>query len=87
LRQRAVIWATEESKHGLAEYAIVFQCDEWGILHDGSIANRYSNKQATFESAVSAATAAIRQGDEVHNYVPSAEAGVGNPMANKDHGP
>ena len=31
---------------GLAEYAIVSQGDEWGILHDGSIANRYANKQA-----------------------------------------
>ena len=69
---------------GLAEYAIVSQGDEWGILHDGSIANRYANKQAAFESA---ASAAIRQGHEVHISVPSAEAGIGNAMGNKDHGP
>ena len=72
---------------GLAEYAIVSQGDEWGILHDGSIANRYANKQAAFESAVSAASAAIRQGHEVHISVPSAEVGIGNAMGNKDHGP
>ena len=72
---------------GLAEYAIIAQDDEWGILHDGVIANRYANKQAAFESAVSAASAAIRQGHEVHISVPGSEAGVGNAMGNKDHGP
>ena len=72
---------------GLAEYAIVSQGAEWGILHDGSIANRYVKKQAAFESAVSAASAAIRQGHEVHICVPSAEAVIGNAMGNKDHSP
>lgn len=72
---------------GLAEYSIVAQGDEWGILHDGSIANIYANKQAAFESAVSAASAAIRQGHEVHISVPGADARIGNALGNKDHGP
>ena len=30
---------------GLAEYMIVAQGDEWGVLHDGSVNNRYATKE------------------------------------------
>jgi hypothetical protein len=50
---------------GLAEYTIVSQGDEWGVLHDGSIKNRYATKEAAFEAAVAAASLAIREGHEV----------------------
>ncbi len=50
---------------GLAEYMIVAQGDEWGVLHDGSVNNRYATKEAAFEAAVAAASLAIREGHEV----------------------
>jgi hypothetical protein len=60
---------------GLAEYMIVAQGDEWGILHDGSINNRYATKESAFEAAVVAASLAIREGHEVHLSVPDHSAG------------
>ena len=30
---------------GLAQYQIVPQGDEWGILHDGDVKNRYATKK------------------------------------------
>lgn len=36
---------------GLAQYTIVPVQDEWGVLHDGDVKNRYSTKEAAFESA------------------------------------
>ncbi len=41
---------------GLAEYMIVAQGDEWGVLHDGNVNNRYATKEAAFEAAVAAAS-------------------------------
>jgi hypothetical protein len=38
---------------GLAEYMIVAQGDEWGVLHDGNISNRYATKEAAFEAYAS----------------------------------
>ncbi|PSO13919.1 hypothetical protein [Bradyrhizobium sp. MOS003] len=61
----------------LAQYAIVPVEDEWGVLHDGDVKNRYATKEAAFESAVSAATLAIRQGHEVHVSVPGRQEGEG----------
>jgi hypothetical protein len=55
---------------GLAEYMIVAQDEEWGVLHDGSIRNRYATKEAACEAAVAAASLAIRQGREVRLSVP-----------------
>jgi hypothetical protein len=60
---------------GLAEYMIVAQGDEWGVLHDGSINNRYATKESAFEAAVAAASLAIREGHEVRLSVPDRSAG------------
>ncbi len=55
---------------GLAQYQIVAQGAEWGVLHDGEVKNRYVTKEAAFEAAVAAASLAIREGHEVHISVP-----------------
>jgi len=47
-----VLNSNRESVMGLAEYMIVAQGDEWGVLHDGSVNNRYATKEAAFEAAV-----------------------------------
>jgi len=60
---------------GLAQYAIVPVEDEWGVLHDGDVKSKYATKEAAFESAVAAASLAIRQRHEVHVSVPGREAG------------
>ena len=61
---------------GLAEYMIVAQGNEWGgVLHDGSINNRYATKESAFEAAVVAASLAIRERHEVHLSVPDHSAG------------
>jgi hypothetical protein len=76
---RTVRWCVgrrlQESVMGLAEYTIVSQGDEWGVLHDGSIKNRYATKEAAFEAAVAAASLAIREGHEVRLSVPDRSAG------------
>lgn len=58
---------------GLAQYAIVPVEDEWGVLHDGDVKSKYATKEAAFESAVAAASLALRQGHEVHVSVPGRE--------------
>ena len=60
----------EETFMGLAQYQIVSQGNEWGVLHDGDVKNRYATKEAAFEAAVAAASLAIREGHEVHVSVP-----------------
>jgi hypothetical protein len=59
---------------GLAQYTLVPVQDEWGVLHDGDVKNRYSTNEAAFESAVAAASLALREGHEVHVSVPGREA-------------
>jgi len=59
---------------GFASYAIIATDKGWGILHDGDVEGEYATKEAAFESAVAAASLAIRQGHEVHVSVPSREA-------------
>lgn len=71
---------------GLATYAIISTGKNWGILHDGNVEGDYANKQSAFESAVSAASAAIREGHEVHVTVPSSDVGNRNAVDSKDHG-
>ena len=56
---------------GLAQYAIVPVRNQWGVLHDGEIKGEYATKQAAFESAVAAASTAMRQGHEVHLSAPA----------------
>lgn len=36
------------------------------VLHDGKADNEYATKEAAFEAVVGAASAAIREGHEVH---------------------
>jgi hypothetical protein len=54
---------------------IVPQGDDWGILHDGGVQNRYATKESAFEAAVAAASLAIREGHEVKISVPDSSAG------------
>ena len=35
---------------GLAQYHILPQGDEWGVLHDGHVRNMYVTKEAAFEA-------------------------------------
>jgi hypothetical protein len=56
---------------GLAQYAIVPVRNRWGVLHDGDVKGEYATKEAAFESAVAAASTAIRQGHEVHVSAPA----------------
>jgi hypothetical protein len=60
---------------GLAQYAIVPVKDEWGVLHDGNVNGTYVTKEAAFESAVAAASLALRQGHEVHVSAPARNVG------------
>jgi len=60
---------------GFASYAVISTDKGWGILHDGDVEGDYATKEAAFESAVAAASLAIREGHEVHVSVPSREAG------------
>ncbi|MGC2087568.1 MAG: hypothetical protein WA702_29870 [Bradyrhizobium sp.] len=59
---------------GLAQYAIVPVEDRWGVLHDGDVEGDFATKEAAFESAVAAASLAIREGHEVHLSVPGNDA-------------
>jgi hypothetical protein len=70
---------------GLAEYMIVAQGDEWGVLHDGSVKNRYATKEGAFEAAVAAASLAIREGHEVRLSVPDNSAGNRTALGAKDN--
>ena len=60
---------------GLAQYAIVPGQNEGGVLHDGDVKSRYATKEAAFESAVAAASLALREGHEVHVSAPGREPG------------
>jgi hypothetical protein len=60
---------------GFASYAVISTSKGWGILHDGDVEGEYATKEAAFESAVAAASLAIREGHEVHVSVPSRETG------------
>ncbi|MDB5620053.1 hypothetical protein [Tardiphaga sp.] len=70
---------------GLATYAIIETgktetdgariSSKWCILHDGNVEGTYDTKESAFESAVAAASLAVRQGHEVHVSVPSSRVG------------
>ena len=53
---------------GLAQYAIVPIRNAWGVLHDGEIAAEYATKEAAFESAVAAASLAMRLAGPALSY-------------------
>lgn len=62
---------------GLASYEIVGDAGEWRVSHDGKAENVYETKEAAFESAVAAASLALRQGHEIRITVPSSETATG----------
>lgn len=70
---------------GLAEYMIVAQGDEWGVLHDGEIPNRYATKESAFEAAVASASLAIREGHEIRISVPDRSAANQTTLGAKDN--
>jgi hypothetical protein len=59
---------------GLAQYAIIAVGERWGVLHDSNVEGDFATKESAFESAVGAASLAIRQGHEIHVSVPGSEA-------------
>ena len=59
---------------------IVAKGNGWSVLHDGAADNEYATKEAAFESAVAAASLAIREGHEVHVSVPGRDAGNGTAL-------
>jgi phosphotransferase system HPr-like phosphotransfer protein len=69
---------------GRAEYRVVSKGNGWTVLHDGEAANDYASKEAAFESAVAAASLALREGHEVHVSVPGREAGNRTALGVKD---
>lgn len=60
---------------GMASYAVIEKGQNWTILHDGEAEGDYASKEAAFESAVAAASLAVREGHEVHVSVPGRESG------------
>jgi hypothetical protein len=70
---------------GLAQYAIIAVGDHWGVLHDGDVEGDFATKESAFESAIAAASLAIRQGHEVHVSVPGRDAGNRTALGAKDH--
>ena len=72
---------------GVAEYKVVPRGNGWSVLHDGATANDYASKEAAFESAVAAASLALREGHEVHVSVPGRDAGNRTALGVKDDQP
>lgn len=64
-----------EANMRVAEYKVVSKGNGWSVLHDGAAANDYASKEAAFESAVAAASLALREGHEIHVSVPGRDAG------------
>jgi hypothetical protein len=58
---------------GLASYKIFGTEGDWHVEHDGKALNTYATKEAAFESAVAAASLAIRQGHQIVVTVPGAD--------------
>jgi hypothetical protein len=69
---------------GLAQYAVISVRDRWGVLHDGNVEGDFATKESAFESAIAAASLAIREGHEVHVSVPGRDAGNRTALGAKD---
>jgi hypothetical protein len=69
---------------GLAQYAIIAAGDRWGVLHDGNVEGDFATKESAFESAIAAASLAIRQGHEIHVSVPGRDADNGTALGAAD---
>jgi hypothetical protein len=70
---------------GLAQYAVTAVGDRWGVLHDGNVEGDFVTKESAFESAIAAASLAIRQGHEIHVSVPGREAGNRTALGAKEN--
>lgn len=70
---------------GLAQYAVISVRDRWGVLHDGNVEGDFATKESAFESAIAAASLAIREGHEVHVSVPGGVAGNRTALGAKDN--
>ena len=70
---------------GLAQYAVISVRDRWGVLHDGNVEGDFATKESAFESAIAAASLAIRQGHEIHVSVPGRDAGNRTALGAKDN--
>jgi hypothetical protein len=70
---------------GLAQYAVVAVGDHWSVLHDGNVEGDFATKESAFESAIAAASLAIRQGHEIHVSVPGRDAGNETALGVKDN--
>jgi hypothetical protein len=69
---------------GLAQYAVMSVGQRWGVLHDGNVEGDFATKESAFESAMAAASLAIRVGHEVVVCVPGREAGNRTALGAKD---
>jgi len=69
----------------LYAYAVLERGDKWVVLHDGETNGDFATKEAAFESAVSAASLAIRQGHEVLVSAPGRDTGNGTALGAKDN--
>jgi hypothetical protein len=78
------VFVEKEALMGLAEYKVVSKGKGWSVLHDGAAGNDYASKEAAFESAVAAASLALREGHEVHVSAPGREAGDGTALGIED---
>jgi hypothetical protein len=54
---------------GLATYAIIATGKTWAVLHDGNVEGDFITKESAFESAVAAASLAIREGHMRSTYL------------------
>jgi hypothetical protein len=64
---------------GVASYDIVGAGKSWCILHDGKREGDYATREAAFESAVAAASLALREGHEVSVSV-KGQLSTGHPL-------
>jgi phosphotransferase system HPr-like phosphotransfer protein len=55
------------------------------VLHDGNVEGDFATKESAFESAIAAASLAIRQGHEIHVSVPGRDAGNRTALGAKDN--
>ena len=70
---------------GLAQYAVIAVGNHWSVLHDGNVEGDFVTKESAFESAIAAASLAIREGHEIHVSVPGREAGNRTALGAKDN--
>ncbi|HYW63240.1 MAG TPA: hypothetical protein VE865_08620 [Bradyrhizobium sp.] len=70
---------------GLAQYAVIAVGSRWGVLHDGNVEGDFATKESAFESAIGAASLAIREGHEVHVSVPGRDAGNRTALGGRDN--